>query len=153
MNFISTITLILTPNTTIMRHRYRPYNQYDELESVNCVAFSRSGHSLYAGSRNLIRVFDVRNPGRMCTEIPTCTSKKDVFGYKGIISALAFNPQGKLYAAGSYSNHTALYAGGAVLDHYGAASLYHCYTIRWPNFMDSSDVVLLYPWVSPSDVQ
>ena len=119
------------------RCSYRGYNQYDEVENVNCVSFNQTGDRIYAGSKNLIRVFDVQRPGRECMEIPTCATKKDVFGFKGIVSSLSFNPaQGStLYAAGTFSNNIALY----VKREYGSCCMFRAMAIRR---LDSSVLLL-----------
>ena len=57
-----------------------------------------------------MRIFDVTRPGRDCEVRPTCATKKSRDGQRGIISCLAFAPDGSgLYAAGSFSGTTGLY--------------------------------------------
>jgi len=61
-------------------------------------------HSLHS------RCFDMSCPGRECSEIPTTPSRKSPEGQKGIISALAFNPDfSGAYAAGSYAHSLGIY--------------------------------------------
>jgi hypothetical protein len=58
----------------------------------------------------MIRWFDVANPGSGHTDIPTCKTRRDIFGQKGIISALSFNPDySGAYAAGSFNNSVSIY--------------------------------------------
>ena len=52
--------------------------------------------------------------GRTCTIAPTCKSRKDTEGQRGIISALEFNPDySGAYAAGSYAHSVSVYAENA----------------------------------------
>jgi WD40 repeat protein len=93
-----------------VRCSYRGHNHLDELDTANCVSFNLTGNRIYAGSKSMIRFYDVANPGCNYTNIPTCKSKKDLTGQKGIISCLAFNPDySGAFAAGSYSNNVGIY--------------------------------------------
>lgn len=97
-------------HTGKVRCSYRGHNHLDELDVANSVSFNLNGSRIFAGSKNMIRFYDVANPGCNYTDIPTCTSKKDYTGQKGIISCLAFNPDySGAFAAGSYSNCVGIY--------------------------------------------
>ena len=51
------------------------------------------------------------NLGRTCVSKPTCKSRKDPSGQRGIISCLKFNPDySGAYAAGSYAHNITIYA-------------------------------------------
>lgn len=57
----------------------------------------------------MIRCFDVANPG-VYTNIPTCKSRRDPMGQKGIISTICFNPDySNSYAVGSYASSVGIY--------------------------------------------
>lgn len=59
----------------------------------------------------MIRCFDVANPGRQCTSLPTAKSKRSSTGQKGLISCLSFNPiHTELFAAGSYDKSIYMYS-------------------------------------------
>eukprot|EP01038_Epipyxis_sp_PR26KG_P005427 gene5427-7517_t len=93
-----------------VRCSYRGYNQMDEIDPAISLSFNLAGDKIYAGSNKMIRCFDVANPGRDCTEIPTTPTKKSIYGQKGIISCLSFNPDySGAYAAGSYANSISVY--------------------------------------------
>jgi hypothetical protein len=52
----------------------------------------------------------VATPGRSCTQYPTSVTKRAPLGQKGLISALAFNPDySGAYAAGSYAHSVGIY--------------------------------------------
>lgn len=84
-----------------IRCSYSCYNAMDELEAANSVTFNLSGDKIYAGSNRMIRIFDVAQPGRTCSTYPTCKSRKDMDGQRGIISVLKFNPD----YSGAYSEY------------------------------------------------
>lgn len=66
--------------------------------------------SLYCGFDSAIEVFDFNCPGAPATRLKTCPTRKSREGQKGIISALAFSPDGSgTFAAGSYSGSISLY--------------------------------------------
>ncbi|XP_067014446.2 telomerase Cajal body protein 1 [Anabrus simplex] len=91
--------------TGAIRCTYRPYNDVDEIEHANSVAFSPSGEKLYCGFRNRVRVFDTCQPGRDCTT----RSLKGCGRVICIISTICVNPVlQKLYVVGSYSRTIAL---------------------------------------------
>ena len=49
--------------------------------------------------------------GRTCVPKPTCKSRKDTEGQRGIISCLKFNPDySGAYAAGTYAHNITIYA-------------------------------------------
>ena len=49
--------------------------------------------------------------GRTCVSKPTCKSRKDTEGQRGIISCLKFNPDySGAYAAGTYAHNITIYA-------------------------------------------
>mmetsp|Transcript_7978 Transcript_7978/g.11919 ORF Transcript_7978/g.11919 Transcript_7978/m.11919 type:complete len:330 (-) Transcript_7978:106-1095(-) len=101
-----------------MRCSYSGYDHMDELESAICVSFNLSGSRIYAGSNRMIRCFDVSQPGRNYTSIPTCRTRRSVDGQRGLISCLSFNPDmSGTFAAGSYSCSVSVY----VEDMQGAA--------------------------------
>lgn len=92
-----------------LRCTYKGHNHLDELDSPYSLAFNLTGDKIYAGSERMIRCFDVANPTSY-TSHPTCTSRKDKYGQKGLISCLEFNPDySGCYAAGSYSNSVFVY--------------------------------------------
>ena len=97
-------------NTGALRCSYVGYNTKDEIEAANCVTFNPAGDRIYSGSTRMIRCFDVSNPGRVCDELPTCKSRNDTEGQRGIVSVLKFNPdRSGAYAAGSYAYNINIY--------------------------------------------
>jgi telomerase Cajal body protein 1 len=102
-----------------IRASYRAYNHYDELVSSISLSFNTEGNRLYAGFSNMIRIFDVGRPGKCIEERPTCKSRKDKDGQKGIISCIDFNPDcSGLYSAGTYDRSVWIYddrSGDAVM--------------------------------------
>ena len=98
------------------RCSYRCYDHMDEIESASCLAFNHSGDKLYAGSKSMIRCFDISRPGRDFYELPTTPTRHDYRGLKGIVSCLAFNPdRSGSYAVGMYSKHVIIADEGAAL--------------------------------------
>ncbi|CAI9736796.1 telomerase Cajal body protein 1-like [Octopus vulgaris] len=92
-----------------LRCTYRAYDQADEITSAHSLAFSLDGNKLFCGFNKMLRIFDVSQPGRFCTEQATY-SKKRKNGQSGIISCIAPSPVDmSLYAAGSYSKEIAFY--------------------------------------------
>jgi telomerase Cajal body protein 1 len=97
----------------------------DELTAAQSVTFNTAGDKIWAGYASTLRCWDVARPGRDCEQRSTVAkksvSKKAVTksnangsngskGQKGIVSALAFCPDGSgLFAAGSYSKSICLY--------------------------------------------
>lgn len=58
----------------------------------------------------MIRVFDTSQEGRAHEDRPTCKTKRSRGGQRGIISTLAFRPDGSgVFAAGSYSGSVGVY--------------------------------------------
>ena len=97
-------------NTGALRCSYVGYNAKDEVEAANCVTFNPAGDRIYSGSTRMIRCFDVSNQGRVCDELPTCKSRTDTEGQRGIVSVLKFNPdRSGAYAAGSYAYNINIY--------------------------------------------
>jgi WD40 repeat protein len=95
--------------TSKIRCSYIGYNQYDEIDPSTCISFNLFGDKLYAGSNRMIRCFDVANPG-VYDNIPTCKSRRDPMGQKGIISTISFNPDySNSYAVGSYASSVGIY--------------------------------------------
>ena len=93
-----------------IRCSYCGFDDKDELEAANSVTFNLTGDKIYSGSTRMIRCFDTSQPGRTCVEYPTCKTKRDSFGQRGIISVLKFNPDySGCYAAGSYSHNITVY--------------------------------------------
>jgi hypothetical protein len=91
-NIEPTSNMGLSKTNKNIRCSYSCYNAMDELEAANSVTFNLSGDKIYAGSNRMIRIFDVSQPGRTCSTHPTCKSRKDMDGQRGIISVLKFNP-------------------------------------------------------------
>eukprot|EP01039_Chlorochromonas_danica_P005321 gene5321-5856_t len=97
---------------------YRGHNHLDELDHTQSLAFNCLGNRLYAGGDKKIRTFDAGS----CKEIscfPT-HNKGELFGQKGLISCLSFNPdRSACYAAGCFDGSVSIYAEdtpGSVLD-------------------------------------
>ena len=68
-------------------------NALDELDSAVSISFNLTGDKIYAGSKNMIRCFDVSSPGsNNYSNYPTSKTRKSLEGQKGIISCLSFNP-------------------------------------------------------------
>ena len=96
--------------TGALRCCYVAHDAKDELEAANSVTFNPSGDKVYCGSTRMIRCFDVANPGKACDEYPTCRSRRDTDGQRGIVSTLQFNPdRSGAYAAGSYAFNINVY--------------------------------------------
>ncbi|KAL9109206.1 MAG: hypothetical protein Q9227_006131 [Pyrenula ochraceoflavens] len=86
--------------------------------SAHSLAFSRSGSTFITGSDSLICVFDVSRPGSgPVTWLPTIPSKRKKqlgggVGMKGIISAMALDPNNEILAAGTFTRQIGLYGSG-----------------------------------------
>jgi WD40 repeat protein len=94
-----------------LRCKYTGYDHMDELESAHSLAFNLTGDKIYCGANRVIRIFDAAMPGRQETNVPTCKSRSDKFGQKGIISAISFCPDySGLYGVGSFAQSVAIYA-------------------------------------------
>ena len=94
-----------------IRCKYTAFDHMDEIEAAQSISFNLAGDKIYSGANRVIRIFDAANPGRQETNVPTCKTRKDKFGQKGIISAISFCPDfSGLYAAGSFSQNVGLYA-------------------------------------------
>ncbi|GMI26506.1 hypothetical protein TrRE_jg8537, partial [Triparma retinervis] len=92
-----------------MRASYIARDDKDELTAANCCQFSPDGTLIYAGYRNAVRVFRTDRPGLDCEVRKTVDSRKSKDGQRGIISCIAPNLDGSLYAAGSYDGSIYLY--------------------------------------------
>ncbi|KAJ8030698.1 Telomerase Cajal body protein 1 [Holothuria leucospilota] len=90
-----------------LRCSYRPHDHLDELITPHSLAFSLDGSKLYCGFNKLIKTFDITRPGKDCQ---TRQTKGKLGGQTGIISCFAMNPDGKMFAAGSYSKTIGLYS-------------------------------------------
>ncbi|OQR83863.1 hypothetical protein ACHHYP_14198 [Achlya hypogyna] len=94
-----------------LRATYRAYDHLDELTSAYSVAFNATGDKLFAGFDRTIRIFDTAQPSRDFTTRALSKTRKSRAGQRGIIASLHFNPDhSKMYAAGSYSGQTCIYA-------------------------------------------
>lgn len=90
---------------------FHPRNHVDELDHSQSLAFHFLGHRLYAGGEKKIRWFDIetRQEGCFATH-----RKYELFGQKGLISTLAFNPdQSTAFSAGSFDGTVSIYIDGA----------------------------------------
>ena len=87
-----------------LRASYVGFNHLDEVDAANSVVFEPSGRFIYAGYERAVRVFDVTRPGRAVETRPTAATRKSRDGQRGLLSCLAFSPDGSgLYAAGSFA--------------------------------------------------
>ncbi|KDO27853.1 hypothetical protein SPRG_07126 [Saprolegnia parasitica CBS 223.65] len=94
-----------------LRATYRAYDHLDELTSAYSVAFNATGDKLFCGFERTIRFFDTTQPSRDFTTRALSKTRKSRHGQRGIISSIHFNPDhSKMYAAGSYSGQTCIYA-------------------------------------------
>ncbi|CAI4225448.1 unnamed protein product [Auanema sp. JU1783] len=89
---------------------YRGINHLDELTAALSIAFSRDGNFLYGGYKKIIKVWDVRNPGKQLYDINTHRKKPFPTGQNAIISSIAMNPVNDTFAAGCYGKFIALYS-------------------------------------------
>ncbi|ETV85895.1 hypothetical protein, variant 1 [Aphanomyces astaci] len=97
--------------TGALRASYRAYDHLDELTSAYSVAFNGTGDKIFCGFDRTIRFFDASQPSRDFTTRSLSKTKKTRHGQRGIISSIHFNPDhSKMYAAGSYSGSTCIYA-------------------------------------------
>lgn len=97
-----------------LRATYAGYNHLDEVTAAYSTIFDPTGSRIYAGYERTIRCFDVTRPGRECLTRSTCATRKSRDGQRGIISSLAFAPDGSgLFAAGSFAGTTGLYVENA----------------------------------------
>ena len=99
------------------RCSYRCYNQYDEIETCQTVAFNNSGDRIYAGLRDRMQVFDVARPGRDSTTVSLVRYKRDpLAAFRGLISCTEFAPAASgmhsVYACGTFTNHVAVFQEG-----------------------------------------
>ena len=92
--------------TGVIRATYCPYNALDEMESPAVVAFSADGSRiLTAGFRSdrVIHVFDTAVPGRTSTKLRLGKTRRSSDGQKGLVSAVAFSPDSRIFGVGTYS--------------------------------------------------
>ena len=73
---------LIDQHSMTSRCSYRCYDQMDEIESASCLAFNSHGDKLYAGSKSMVRCFDISRPGRDSYELPTNTTRRDYRGLK-----------------------------------------------------------------------
>lgn len=65
---------------------------------------------LYCGFENAIEIISIASPGSTGVRVKTVATRSSQFGQKGIISSLAFSPDGSgLLAAGSFSGSIGFY--------------------------------------------
>ncbi|KZC05363.1 Telomerase Cajal body protein 1, partial [Dufourea novaeangliae] len=93
-----------------LRATYRAYNQVDEVEASISVQFVDSAREVWAGFKNVLRLFDVERPGR---QINTIQFKKDFPNVSGLVACIRENPiMPGLIAFGTYSKCIGLYRNG-----------------------------------------
>lgn len=80
--------------------------------SPHSLQFSRGGSHFVAGSDNLLSVFDASRVGEGPISYLPTSPKKSVMGMKGIVSALDFEVNSGILAAGTFSRHVGLYDNG-----------------------------------------
>lgn len=92
--------------TGSVRASYRPYNALDEMESAVVACFHPSGTQLVASgfrSDRTLHVFDTAVPGRESTVWRLGKTRRSSDGQKGLVSSLAYAPDGKYVAVGTYA--------------------------------------------------
>lgn len=96
--------------TGSVRCSYQTYDHLDQVVGPYSVCFTPDGGRIYCGLENSVQVFDTARPGNQGQTIYTTPTRKSKEGQKGIISTIAFCPDGSgLWAAGSYSRTIGLY--------------------------------------------
>ncbi|KAJ1930608.1 hypothetical protein IWQ60_000116 [Tieghemiomyces parasiticus] len=89
---------------------YLARDDREQVLSANALRFNLDGSRLYAGYRDLILEFDTHRPGEPLARHPTRSTRRSRTGQRGIVSALAFNPdRSGLYAVGTFHNSVGLY--------------------------------------------
>ena len=83
-----------------MRASYVAYDHHDEVTSALSCAFSPDGEQIYAGFERTVRVWQTARPGREAETRKTSATRASKQGQKGLISTLAVNCDGSVYAAG-----------------------------------------------------
>ncbi|KAK4053458.1 hypothetical protein OIV83_001625 [Microbotryomycetes sp. JL201] len=93
-----------------VRASYPIEDHTERFVAPHSMTFSADGSFLYCGFANAIEVFEINQPGAAGQRIHTSPSRASRQGQKGIISSLAFRPDGSgLLAAGSLSGTVGLY--------------------------------------------
>ena len=92
-----------------LRASYCAYDHLDEITAALACCFSPDGSLIYCGFERCVRIFHTARPGRDCESRPTSKSRNARDGQKGLISCLAVNCDGGVYAAGSYGKSVGLY--------------------------------------------
>ena len=91
-----------------IRATYCPYNEMDEMESPQVVAFQRDGQRVVAGgfrTDRCLHIFDVNRPGRESCVFKLGKTRHSSDGQKGHVSSLAFSSSSSspIMAAGTYA--------------------------------------------------
>lgn len=93
-----------------LRATYRAYNQVDEIEAAISIQFIDLAKEVWAGFKNVLRVFEMERPGR---QINTIQFKNDFPNMTGLVSCIRENPiMPGLVAFGTYSKYIGLYKDG-----------------------------------------
>jgi len=101
---------LIDGNTGKIRASYSIIDHQERFVGPQSMTFSLDGMKLYCGFENAIECFDIANPGNTGTRLSTSPSRRSREGQKGLISTIAFSPDGTgLMAAGSYSGSICLY--------------------------------------------
>ncbi|KAI9103286.1 WD40-repeat-containing domain protein [Phlyctochytrium arcticum] len=89
------------------------YTANDHLEQViapTALTFNLDGSSIYCGFENHIQIFSVDRPGNTGKRVQITPTKKSRKGQKGLVSAIAFNPdRSGMYALGTFARSVGLY--------------------------------------------
>eukprot|EP00049_Salpingoeca_infusionum_P023602 m.13016 g.13016 ORF g.13016 m.13016 type:complete len:674 (-) comp5893_c0_seq1:426-2447(-) len=93
-------------STGDLRATYRNINRVDEVAACHSLQFTPDGQRLYCGFETKVHVFDVSRPGRDYEARPL---KNKRTGMNGIVSSLAFNSDGAMYACGTFGKKVGLY--------------------------------------------
>ena len=96
-----------------LRASYCAYNHLDEITAALSCCFSADGAKIYCGFERAVRIFHTARPGRDCETRATAKTRGSKEGQKGLISCLAANRDGTIYAAGSYDRTIGLYSAAA----------------------------------------
>jgi telomerase Cajal body protein 1 len=89
-----------------IRATYSPFNALDEMESPTVVSFSPDGQKIVSSgfrTNRTIHVFDTARPGRESTLLRLGKTRRSSDGQKGLVSAMSFANDGKIFAVGTYS--------------------------------------------------
>ena len=96
-----------------VRASYGARNHLDELAAAYSLCFTPDGSRIYCGYDRCLRAFDLCRPGCRAQVLERYTSptRKSREGQRGLLAALAFNPDHSgILAAGSYGSSVCLYA-------------------------------------------